>query len=98
VTIGKLPDSGGLVTVDMSGMIAEWPLTDDHISGLGWFEPKKSMQLPQVFQAPQLWGLSRRRDMPVDKNGDSAENAAGVVLLHLEFRKLRLSCWISTNQ
>jgi hypothetical protein len=83
VAIGRLPDSGGLVTVDMSGMIAVWPLTDDHISGLGWFEPKRLMQLPQVFQAPQLRGLPRREHMPVDEEGHSAESITGVLLCFL---------------
>jgi hypothetical protein len=88
VATGRLPDNGGLVTVDMSGMIAAWPLTDDQSSGLGWFEPRKLVQLPQMFQALQLVGLPRWRDVGDDEN--LVENAAGT---HFSYQLCLASCW-----
>jgi hypothetical protein len=51
-----LADAAALLTVDLGGVVALWPVSDDCAAPLGWFEPVRTLRIATAFTAPQLKG------------------------------------------
>ena len=49
-------DATALLTVDLAGLIALWPLSDDCAALLGWFEPMRTATVATAFTARLLRG------------------------------------------
>jgi hypothetical protein len=57
-----LTDATALLTADLGGEVSLWPMTDNLSTGLGWFEPLRTMKVATAFVALQLNGPRSKCD------------------------------------
>lgn len=71
VAAAFLQDATAMITVDIGGLIALWPMHDSAASPVGWFEPTRTLQLAVDFVAPVLRGSVAK--VPSEQTPDSRE-------------------------